>query len=329
MIFQRVVIATLFPLVVGSTFYPVSTGVNTVPLCHDTYNERDFSRKSEVDVKKFLAINKMCPIQLPDLDQPRKMAFTLNPFRSDSMTISDGIVLFRCMIAHGLLKARIGVSRGVGTSRNMILSGVELGAENFRSASRKIQRFCSEPFTFAEHIMPERGAFTNGFALIISVIFAILSLALQFHQRTLAKLLRKDKISIAKVDAAQQSVVDNLGLYESSEHAKASNRPIEQQVISPKGYSSQEDELPFLSPEQKAVTEKSLGPGENSSEGSESSSTFLETPPPTPPRYMVELNTKKASKAAKDEMTVMSTASKKRRRFGLKLRRKKKDDSTV
>jgi hypothetical protein len=339
MIFQRVVIAALFPLVAGFPFYPISKEINTVPLCHDTYDKSDFSRNSEVDVKKFLAINKMCPVQLPVVDNRRKMTFTLNPFKSDSMTISDGIIFARYMLVRGFLMARVAVSRGVGRSRRMLLSANENVAQKYRTTSSNVNNFCSEPFTFADHIMPEGGGFSNGIALIIAGIFAITSLALKFHQRTLAKLLKDDKAKSANLEsdlkknlyfAARQEAEDHWELEESSEYSKATNEAIEQKMFSSLNGSTQDRDMPSITEEQtNAVsTEKGLGRGETSSEGSESGSTFLETPPPTPPRYMIDLNMKKASKASKDEMTVNSASPRRKRRFGLKLRRKNKTNST-
>eukprot|EP00557_Chaetoceros_sp_GSL56_P010859 CAMPEP_0176482500 /NCGR_PEP_ID=MMETSP0200_2-20121128/3407_1 /TAXON_ID=947934 /ORGANISM="Chaetoceros sp., Strain GSL56" /LENGTH=253 /DNA_ID=CAMNT_0017878817 /DNA_START=339 /DNA_END=1100 /DNA_ORIENTATION=+ len=253
------------------------------------------------------------------------MAFTLNPFRSDSMTIADGIIYTRYMISSGLLMARIGVTRGVGTIRNMVILAVNAGAEKYRSTSTKARQLTSEPFTFADHITPKAVELSNGIALLITVFIAIAILALQFHQRTLAKLLKEDKATVSMVGSDLKKNI-NLATREElkgrlSEHSATVNG------------SGEDIEIPSVTEEQaeNVSNQKNSGPGEASSEGSESSSTFLETPPPTPPRYMVDVQRKKASKTARDDMTVLSAGPKRKRRFGFKLRRKniKSSDMTV
>jgi hypothetical protein len=317
MIFQRVVLATLLPVVItGIAFEPAHVvTVSETPLCHNgTAVNVNVKKKTEsfMDVKKFQSISTLCPVMLPvNPLTKRKMAFTVNPYRSESLTLSDGVMLTRCMFARGIVMAHNGVVTGIDNTQKKIVATIDntqktfvTGIDTITSTSKQVLdnfvAFCNERFTFADHIMPEGAGFSNAVAMLIAGLIAIAAIALEVHQRTFSKLSKEDeKLSVSAEAQIKKTNIDDV----ESTYKTTSNDITEEQVES-------------------VVVEKDSG--ETASEVSDDGSTFLQSPPPTPPRYVVDMNLKETAKQnAKSSIEAAASPKRKRKLLGFRLRKNK------
>ena len=318
----------MLPVVTGIAFEPARTvTVSETPLCHNgtaVNVNRKYKTESFMDVKEFLSINTLCPAMLPvDPLNKRKMAFTVNPYRSESLTLSDGVMLTRCMLARGIVMAHNGVITGIDNTQKKIVATIDnsqkklvTGIDTATSTSKQVldnfMAFCNERFTFADHVMPEGAGFSNGVAMLIAGLIAIAAIALEVHQRTFAKLSKEDEKLSASVDA--QIKKTNIDDVESS--YKTTSNDIEE--------AGQSSELPSITEEQveSVVVEKDSG--ETASEVSDDGSTFLQSPPPTPDRYVVDMNLKEtATQNAKGAIEAAASPKRKRKLLSFRLRKNK------
>jgi hypothetical protein len=320
MILKRLVIAFLIPGITGLAFEAPPT-VSDTPLCH---NDVAVESESFMDVKEFLSINALCPTMLPAPINRRKMAFTTNPYRSDSLTLSDGVMLARCMLARGIVMAHNGITTGIDTSQKKISSTIDSTQKKIvntidttTSKSQQlletIMSFANERFTFADHVLPEKAGFSNGIALMIAAIFALAVLSLELHQRTLAKLSKDDDRNFAKVEAQLRKKRFDDDAFESTNSAT-------ENIVNRFNENIQASELPSVTEEPVAIEKDAR---ETASEESDDGSTFLQSPPPTPPRYVVDMKMKE--EAAKANLETGAASPKRKRKFGFRLRRKNRN----
>lgn len=311
----------MLPVVTGLAFEPAPiVTVSETPLCQSDTPVKN--TESFMDVKEFLSINTLCPAMLPvDHINKRKMAFMSNPYRSESLTLSDGVMLARCMFARGIVMAHNGVVTGIDTTQKKIVATIDTTQKNLvtridttTSTSKQVldtfMAFFNEPFTFADHVMPEGAGFSNGVAMIVAGLIAIAAIALEVHQRTLAKLSKEDDEISAIVEA--QLKILNTDEVESS--YKTTSNAIDE--------AGQSSELPTITEEQVASVAVEKDSGETASEVSDDGSTFLQSPPPTPRRYVVDMNLKET--ATQNAMEA-AASPKRKRKFGLFRLRKNKN----
>lgn len=302
----------MIPVVTGLAF-EAPPPVSHTPLCH-----KDVVVESEsfMDVKGFLTINTLCPTMLPNPINRRKMAFTVNPYRSESLTLSDGVMLTRCMVARGIVMAHSGINSGIDTTQKKISSTFDTTQKHIVATIKTIiskslqilqvfMAFSNERFTFADHVLPEEAGFSKGIALVIAAIFAFAALALDLHQRALAKLSQDDseRIAKAKAELKKTKVADD-----------ASNNATEN-IMNEISENVQSSELPSITEEQEEPISIEKDSRETDSVVTDDESTLIRSPPPTPRSEIGTLANK---------LRVTPASPKKRRRF-FRLRRKKKN----